>query len=67
VTRRPAAYLDPEIWRPMSALALIPGADRAHGMRRLAADLASGEWTRRWAHFLDLDELDLGCRVLVAR
>jgi SAM-dependent methyltransferase len=64
---RPAAYLDPEIWRPMSALALIPDADRADGMRRLAADLASGEWTRRWAHPLDLTELDLGYRVLVAR
>jgi hypothetical protein len=64
---RPAAYLDPEIWRAMSALALIPDRDRADGMRRLAADLDSGEWRRRWGHLLDLEELDLGYRVLVAR
>jgi SAM-dependent methyltransferase len=65
--RRPAAYLDPEIWRPMSALALIREADRAAGMRRLRADLDSGEWDRRFGHLLGLDELDLGYRVLVAR
>ena len=65
--RRPRAYLDPRVWRPMSALALIPDADRADGMRRLRADLDSGEWHRRWGHLLDLDELDLGYRVLVAR
>jgi SAM-dependent methyltransferase len=64
---RPAAYLDPEIWRAMSALALIPDRDRADGMRQLAADLDSGEWRRRWGHLLDLEELDLGYRVLVAR
>jgi len=65
--RRPHAYLDPEVWRPMSALALIPDADRADGMRRLQADLDSGEWDRRWDHLLALDELDLGYRVVVAR
>jgi len=65
--RRPRAYLDPQVWRPMSALALIPEADRADGMRRLQADLDSGEWDRRWGHLLALDELDLGYRVLVAQ
>jgi hypothetical protein len=65
--RRPSAYLDPEIWPPMSALALIPDADRQEGMRRLRADLDSGEWHRRWGHLLTLDELDLGYRVIVAR
>jgi len=65
--RRPAAYLDPEVWQPMSALALIPEADRAAGMRRLRADLDSGEWHRRWGHLLTLDELDLGYRVIIAR
>jgi SAM-dependent methyltransferase len=64
---RPAAYLDPEIWRSMSALALIPDRDRADGMRRLAADTGSGEWRCRRGHLLHLDELDLGYRVLVAR
>ncbi len=45
--RRPRAYLGPQIWRPMSALALIADAERAEGLRRLRADLDSGEWYRR--------------------
>jgi hypothetical protein len=65
--RRPRAYLDPELWSSMSALALIPDADREHGTRRLRADLDSGEWHRRWGHLLALDELDLGYRVVTAR
>ena len=63
---RPEAYLDPDIWRPMSALSLIPDADRADGMRRLSADLASGEWDQRWGHLRGLTELDLGYRVVAA-
>ncbi len=51
----------------MSALALIPDADREHGTRRLRADLDSGEWHRRRGHLLALDELDLGYRVVTAR
>ncbi|HTT52647.1 MAG TPA: hypothetical protein VMH35_14700 [Streptosporangiaceae bacterium] len=50
----------------MSALALIPGTDRARGLRLLQADLTSGEWHRRWGHLLALDELDLGYRVAAA-
>jgi SAM-dependent methyltransferase len=64
--RRPRAILDPEVWRATSALALIPDADRAEGMRRLRADLDSGEWDRRWADLLELDELDLGYCVAAA-
>src|SRR5262245_30511205 len=41
--RRPRAFLDPAVWRAISALVLIPEQDRAEGMRRLAADLDSGE------------------------
>jgi SAM-dependent methyltransferase len=64
--RRPRAYLDRRVWRPISALALIPDADREEGMRRLRADLDNGEWHRRYGHLLVLDELDLGYRVVVA-
>ena len=65
--RRPAAYLDPAVWQPMSALALIPAADRAEGMLRLRADLGTGAWHRRWGYLLDRTELDLGYRVLTTR
>lgn len=65
--RRPGAILDPEVWRPMSALALIPEPDREDGMRRLHRNVQSGEWERRWSHLLELEELDLGYRMLVSR
>jgi SAM-dependent methyltransferase len=63
--RRPRAILDPAVWGPMSALSLIPPADRAAGMRRLRADLDSGAWERRWGYLLGLAELDLGYSVAV--
>lgn len=64
--RRPAAILDPAVWRACSALALTGEAEREAGMARLSADLASGRWLRRYGHLLGLDELDLGYRVLIA-
>jgi hypothetical protein len=35
------------------------------GVTRLAADLDSGAWEHRHARLLELDELDLGYRLLV--
>jgi SAM-dependent methyltransferase len=64
--RRPRAILDPAVWRACSALALIGEGEREAGMARLSADLASGEWRRRYGYLLALDELDLGYRVIVA-
>ena len=64
--RRPAAILDPAVWRATSALSLISDAERAAGMARLSADLASGAWRRKYGHLLELDELDLGYRVVIA-
>ncbi len=64
--RHPAAILDPEVGGAMSALALIPDPDRADGMGRLRADLESGKWEHRWSRLLEVDQLDLGYRVLLA-
>jgi SAM-dependent methyltransferase len=41
-------------------------ADGPEGMRRLRADLDSGEWHTRWGQMLALNELDLGYRVVIA-
>jgi SAM-dependent methyltransferase len=65
--RRPEAILDPAIWRATSALSLIHACDRAAGMARLSADLASGRWHQRYGHLLALDELDVGYCIVVAR
>ena len=63
--RRPAAYLDPGLRGAISVFARIP--DAAARLERLAADLADGSWERRHADLLDLPELDVGYRILIAR
>jgi len=62
--RRPEAYLDPAVRAGISTMARREG-ELAGGIARLRADLESGEWARRHADLLDLDELDLGYRLLV--
>lgn len=64
--RRPAAYLDPRIRASMSNFALPGAPPYEEGLARLATDLASGEWTRRYADLLALDELDVGYRLVIA-
>jgi SAM-dependent methyltransferase len=61
--RRPEAYLDPSIRRGVSSLARN---EFAAELARLAADLASGAWARKYGHLLQRTELDLGYCVIVA-
>jgi SAM-dependent methyltransferase len=63
--RRPQAYLDPAVRAGISNFALL-GDAAAQGLERLAADIASGQWARTNAGLLELGELDLGYRLLVA-
>jgi SAM-dependent methyltransferase len=63
--RRPEAYLDPAVRAGISTMARRED-ELADGIARLRADLESGEWARRHADLLDLEELDLGYRLLVA-
>ncbi len=37
------------------------------GIERLAADLASGAWHERYAALLELEELDVGYRLVSSR
>ena len=64
--RRPEAYLDPSVRAGISTYALMSAADRDRGLRALAADLESGAWHERRGELLELDELDLGYRLVVA-
>jgi SAM-dependent methyltransferase len=64
--RRPEAYLDPRVRAGMSVFALLPPAAVNACVAALRADLASGAWQERHADLLELDELDLGYRLLVA-
>ena len=63
--RRPHAYLDPVVRAGMSNLALL-GDAALPGLARLADDLESGAWEARHADLLELDELDLGYRIVVS-
>jgi SAM-dependent methyltransferase len=64
--RRPEAYLDPRIRSGISTYAAISPDERDEGLRRLATDLQSGAWEDRHRDLFDLDELDLGYRLIVA-
>jgi SAM-dependent methyltransferase len=62
--RRPHAYLSASVRAGMSCFP--PLGDRVRpGLRRLADDLESGAWHERHARLMDLDELDVGYRLLV--
>jgi SAM-dependent methyltransferase len=64
--RRPRAYLDPGVRAGISVFHLVDADEVARGLERLAADLDSGAWERRNAELVELDELDLGYRLVVA-
>ena len=64
--RRPEAYLDDRVRRGVSVWARVgPGAEQraVHGLRD---DLASGRWAERNRDLVDLEEAELGLRLLIA-
>jgi methyltransferase family protein len=64
--RRPAAYLDERVRASISTFQ-IPGAARLlGGLDQLAEDLDTGLWEERNQELLDLEEIDLGYRLLIA-
>ncbi len=64
--RRPAAYLDERTRATISAFQ-IPGAERLlGGLDWLTDDLYTGRWEARNHDLLELDEIDLGYRLLVS-
>jgi SAM-dependent methyltransferase len=63
---RPERMLEPAVRRAMSAWSFLPDERVAEFEERLRADLASGEWDRRWGRFRELDEFDGGLRLVVA-
>jgi hypothetical protein len=64
--RRPEAYLDPEVRAGISLFSLLEPDEVEEGAARLREDLDSGEWHARHAALLELEELDVGYRLLVA-
>jgi SAM-dependent methyltransferase len=62
--RRPAAYLDTYIRSGSSSFWAIRNAEA--GLQNLRRALETGEWERRYAELLTLDEYDAGYRLVVA-
>jgi SAM-dependent methyltransferase len=64
--RRPEVYLDQHARRATSVWARV-GPDIEHrAVHELRADLESGRWQERNAELLDLEEAELGARLLIA-
>lgn len=63
--RRPESYLDATVRSGMSLFADIDGDDLTSGLQRLARDVDSGLWHRRYATLLDQQEYDAGYRLVV--
>ena len=61
--RRPAAYLNPQVRSAISCFRAL--RDTSSSLEKLADDLQSGEWHRRFSGLLELEECDLGYRLVV--
>ena len=63
--RRPEAYLDPAVRRGISSFGVAQDQDALQrGLTRLASDVESGQWHRRWGHLATLPALDIGYRLV---
>lgn len=64
--RRPEAYLDEQVRRGMSVWATVGPNAEQRAVRSLREDLTSGRWAERNREILDLEEAELGLRLIVA-
>jgi SAM-dependent methyltransferase len=62
--RRPESYLDPDVRACISGLARLSPDELEPGLTRLADDLRTGEWHRRYADLLDQEWFDGGWRLI---
>ncbi len=65
--RRPEAYLDPEVRAGISMLAKAGPEQLEPGLRRLEDDLATGRWYAGHAGLLELQALDAGYCLMIAK
>jgi DNA-binding transcriptional MerR regulator len=64
--RRPGAYLEDHVRRAVSTWTRVGPQAEQRAVRSLRDDLDSGQWAERNRDLADLDEADLGLRLLVA-
>lgn len=64
--RRPESYLDPIVRAGMSAFSIIDDGSLTEGVESLRRDLTAGAWHASQANLLELQQFDLGYRLIVA-
>jgi hypothetical protein len=64
--RRPEAYLDENVRRGISVWTAVGRDAEERAVHQLRGDLASGRWAERNRDILELEEVELGLRLLVA-
>ncbi len=64
--RRPEAYLDENVRRGISVWTAVGRDAEQRAVHKLRGDLASGRWAERNRDILDLEEAELGLRLLIA-
>jgi SAM-dependent methyltransferase len=64
---RPELLLDPVVRANCSGFARMDDGAEARAVERLAADLGSGEWDRRYGALREMPEFDGGLRLVLAR
>ena len=64
--RRPSAYLDHHVRAAISSMSQLPQELVTKAMTQLQKDLNSGSWEKRYGNLLQLTELDLGYRLVIA-
>jgi hypothetical protein len=64
--RRPEGYLDENVRRGTSGWTAVGPDAEQRAVHRLRSDVASGRWAERNRGILDLEEAELGLRLLIA-
>ncbi|MEH2204800.1 MAG: class I SAM-dependent methyltransferase [Nostoc sp.] len=64
--RRPELYLQAEVRAGISSFALANQDLVEQGVKLLAADLSSGEWSKKYSDIHNLTEIDIGYRLIRA-
>lgn len=60
---RPHAYLDPKVRSAISTFSKLDNLSSA--LARLERDLVSGAWQERYGYLMELEDLDVGYRLVV--
>jgi SAM-dependent methyltransferase len=62
--QRPRAYFSPQVRRSISTFNLLDADLTERALERLGHDLDSGAWNERYGYLNDVEELDIGYRIL---